>query len=209
MAQANATNMPVSAGRVNRQDVASTVMVVGITLLALLLGLLLRNSVEASTVAYTDPAGVGIKYPNTWHLDDSQAANGIVRVTAVRTGGSPTVLEVQRVVVDASAPTTTTLTAVANDLAATRARDLTAFKLFNITTKDVRIKGLPGAKTEYVYVTNPGNAIRQTIPSVMIGEDWLVHKGDKVYVFSYQATEANRDEARSVFEKFVESAQLP
>jgi hypothetical protein len=190
-------------------DDVSTLLVVGITLLALLLGLFLRNSVDARTVAYTDPAGVGIKYPDTWHLDDSQAAGGIVRVTAARTGGSPTAFEVQRVVVDASVPTTATLTNVANDLAATRARDLTAFKLFSITTKDVQIKGQPGAKTEYVYVTNPGSAIRQTIPTVMLGEDWLVHKGGNVYVFSYQATEANRDEARSLFEKFVESAQLP
>ena len=56
----------------------------------------------------------------------------------------------------------------------------------------------------FVYVNTPSNALQGNIPSVMLGEDWLVLKGDKVYVFTLHSTQANRDTALPLFEKFVE-----
>jgi hypothetical protein len=75
--------------------------------------------------------------------------------------------------------------------------------------KPLQIKGLPGYRVEYVFVDSPSNALGGGLPKVIIGEDRLVLKGDKVYVFSVQSTDADRDSVAPLFDNFVESAVLP
>jgi hypothetical protein len=68
---------------------------------------------------------------------------------------------------------------------------------------------LPGAKTRYVFVDSPSNAFQQAVPAVVRGDDYLVRKGANVYVFSLNSTDDNRADALPIFERFVETAQLP
>lgn len=198
--------------RVTQIDTISTMMVLGVTVVAVLLGFMLWNSVEGRTRSYTDATTLTISYPDDWTLSDSGAATnsaGVIVLSDSRIGGSaPTKFEVQRVTVDASAPATGTLSTVANDLAVNRGRDLSAFKVLSTTPRQT-IKGMEGMKVQFVYVTTPGNALRASLPAVVLGDDYLVRKGDKVYVFTLHSTEANRDVALPMFEKFVNSAQLP
>lgn len=207
--------------RVNPMDTTSLLMVFGVTIAALILGALVWNGVIGRTSTHQDAAGLRLTYPGSWALSDAGAATGttgdIVVSSPLRSGDVSTRFLVQRVLVDATAPTTTTLGLVANDLAATRGRALSSFRVLEsegftgtgATKQPLMIKGLPGYRMEYVFVDTPTNALRSNIPSVIIGEDRLVLKGDTVYVFSLQSTEANRTTARQQFDNFVESAQLP
>jgi hypothetical protein len=172
------------------------------------------------TTTYTDAAKLQITYPAGWVLSDTGAETstaGQVTVSNQKAGIAPTKFEIQRAAVDASSPVTSSLALIANGLTATRARNLSSYKVLSTEAftgsgadkKPIQIKGLPGYKTSFVYVNTPSNALQGNIPSVMLGEDWLVLKGDKVYVFTLHSTQANRDTALPLFEKFVDSAQLP
>jgi hypothetical protein len=193
--------------RVSREDTVSLLLVSGITLLALLLGLLVRNSAESGTRTYKDPAlNATVHYPDTWQLNN--ATKGVVSVRHATAARFPTTFELRKTTVDQAATDTAVLSSVANDLAGTRARQSTGYKLFNITPRE-SIKGLPAAKASYVYVDMPAGALLQSVPSVVMGTDYLVRKGSAVYTFSLLAADGNQDEAKTLFDKFVESAELP
>ncbi len=206
---------------VNPMDTTSLFLVFGVTIVALILGSFLWNSVVGRTQTYTDATGLKITYPGNWALSDTgvatNSAGTIVVRSDVRSGGTSTLFQIDRVTVDASAPATTTLGLVANDRATTNGRALNAFRVLLSTgftgsgadKKPLEINGLPGYKLEYVYVDSPTNALSGNIPKVIIGDDWLVRKGDKVYIFSLHSTEADRDAALPLFQSFVDSAQLP
>ena len=199
--------MPVQS-RVNRQDTISTMLVVIITLVALLLGLLLRNSVEAKTKTFTDPSGVAFNYPDTWIISTASADQGLWRVRDDAAGGFPTTFELRRVAVDATAPLTDVLHLVENDLTGTRSQTLTAFKLFGMSLKET-YQSQPGAHARYVFVTSPGTVLQESLPTVVVGDDYLLRKASNVYVFSLQAAEDNRGDALPQFNKFVDTATLP
>ena len=115
--------------RVNRQDTISTLLVVGLTILAVILGALLWNSVVNRTTAYTDAAKLQITYPAGWVLSDTGAETstaGQITVSNQKAGIAPTKFEIQRAAVDASSPVTSSLALVANGLTATRARNLSS-----------------------------------------------------------------------------------
>jgi hypothetical protein len=206
---------------VNPMDTTSLLLTIGVTALALILGLFLMNYVTGATKSYTDATGVKLAYPSSYTLSDSGAATGtagdIVVSSGIQSGDVSTKFLLSRVAVDASAPSTTTLGLVANDRTTTNGRELNAFKVLSssgFTGKDkdkkpIMINGLPGYKVQYVYVTSSANPLNGSIPKVIIGDDWLVLKGDKVYIFSVQSTEANRAAALPLFENFVNSAVLP
>lgn len=203
-----AVETAISKNRVNTMDLVSLLLVVVITLVAILLGIFLRNSVESRTTAYTDPAGVSIFYPETWQLNSKDADNGVVKVSNALEGGVPTTLGLQRVAVSPSASLTGTLTLVANDLAVNRSRSLNAFKILS-TAPNQTVQGMPATRVSYVYVATPSSTLRESLPVVVLGDDYLVRKGGTVYVFSLTSTEANYKAAWPIFQKFVDSAKLP
>lgn len=206
---------------VNPMDTTSLLLTIGVTVLALLLGLLLMNSVVNSTTSYSDKTGVKISYPSNYTLSDTGAATDtpgdIVVSSGLKSGDVSTKMMLSRVVVDANTPATATLGLVANDRVTTNGSKLNAFKVLSssgFTGKDeaktpLMINGMPGYKVQYVYVTSSANPLSSGIPKVIVGDDWLIRKDKTVYVFTLQSTEANRAAALPLFENFVNSAVLP
>jgi hypothetical protein len=207
--------------RVNPMDTTSLLLTLGVTVLALILGIFIWNGVVGGTRTYTDATGVQVTFPAAWKSSDSGLANNTAGTIVVRPdvkSNQPfTLFQVGRVTVDANAPATTTLGLVANDLATTRGRELNAFKVLESTgftgsgtsKQPLQIKGLPGYRLEYVFVDSPSNVLSGGIPKVIIGEDRLVRKGDKVYIFSVRSTDGDRATVLPQFDSFVESAVLP
>jgi hypothetical protein len=183
-------------------------IVVGMTVVALILGLLLRNSVETRTRSYTDPTGLSISYPDGWQIKEAEAEGESVQVSNLTGGGFPTTFEVSRVAVEPSAPVTEVLALVGNDLALNWGRDRTAFKVFEVTPNQM-VKGLPASRIRYVYVDVPAGILQESLPTVVLGSAYLVRKEGNVYVIGLRAEEDNYDEATARFERFVESAILP
>jgi hypothetical protein len=193
--------------RVNTADTISLLLASGLTVVALILGLVLRNSVESRTRSYKDATlNATIYYPDTWQL--SNTTQGVISVRDTHAPGFPTTFELHRTAVDPAATDTAVVSTVANNLAGTRAGQSTGFKLFNITPRE-SIKGLPAAKASYVYVDIPSGALQQGLPAVVLGTDYLVRKAGAVYTFSMLSTDANRDATQPIFDQFVQSAELP
>lgn len=194
--------------RINQRDQLSALLTIIVTLIALLLGLLLRNSVEARTKAYADPSGVSIQYPDQWRLNTSEASAGLLVARDDSAPGYPATFEMRWLPADPQAADEEVLANAANTLALNRGRDLAAFQLFEIAGGE-NVKDLPGAKASYVFVDTSGGAFQERLPAVVLGEDLLARKGNRVYVFSMLATEADRPGILPLFRAFVESAKLP
>lgn len=208
MTTTTVTPAPAPQFRINEHDRVSALLAALVTLIALLAGSLLRNSVESRTKSYTDPSGVVLTYPDTWRLDNSDAASGAVRVRESEPVDYPTTFEARWIAIDPAAKDEEVLSTVANTLALNRGQNMVAFKMYELSGGQT-IKGLPGAIDTFVFVDNPGGAFQEKLPSVVLGEDQLARKGNRVYVFSLLTTEAARNHYLPLFRAFVESAKLP
>lgn len=191
--------------RINRQDRWSLIATLALTALALVAGLLLRNSVETRTRTYKSPAGVTLQYPDTWRLSPGEDV-----LSARDSSGQsfPTALELRAVAVDPSASDEDALALAASQMALNRGRDLSSFKVFDVNTGQM-YKGLPGATSSFVFVSDSGGVLQEGLPVVVLGDDVLVRKGASVYVFSALATEDNHTRAAGQLRAFVDTAQLP
>ncbi|MGQ9815103.1 MAG: hypothetical protein ACUVR3_08125 [Candidatus Roseilinea sp.] len=194
--------------RINTRDQMSALLVVIVTLVAILAGLVWRNVVEARTKSYAAPSGVTIEYPEPWRLDATNADAGLVRVSDALATEYLTTFEVRWLPVTADAGDEEALATAVNTLALNRGRDLSSFKLLDVQAGQT-IKTLPGATVSFVFVYDPTSLFQEGIPAVVLGDDLLVRKGERVYVFSLLAARENRDLAEQRFQAFVESARLP
>ncbi len=194
--------------RINTRDQMSALLTVIVALVAILAGLLWRNAVEARVKSYADPSGVTIAYPESWRLDATNADTGLIRVSDALAAEYPTAFELRWLPVAHDAEDADALATALNTLALNRGRELSAYKLLDTQTGQ-SVKGLPGAAASFVFVYDPTSLFQQGIPAVVLGEDLLARKGERVYVFSLLAARENRDLAEQRFQAFVESARLP
>jgi hypothetical protein len=206
MTTANA-NVTASAPkfRINQQDRWSLIATIAITAIALLAGLLLRNTVESRTKTYKSPAGVTVQYPDAWRLN---ASEDVLRARDAAAQSFPTTLELRTVPVDPGAKDENALALAASQVALNRGRDYASFKVFDVNTGQT-YKGLPGATSSFVFVSETGGVLEEGLPAVVLGDDILVRKGGSVYVFSALSTQDNHAQAMNQLKAFVDSAQLP
>jgi hypothetical protein len=194
--------------RINNHDRVSLILTLAVTAVALLAGLTLRGAVESYTKVYKTPQGVFIAYPDTWRLNTAGAAGGTVSVKDSAAQDFATTLELNVLNVDPSAKDAEALSYAANQLALNRARSLSSFKVFGITPGQTA-KGLPGASSSFVYVSDTGGPLQEGLPVVVLGDDVLVRKGGTVYMFTALSTEDNHAQAAARLKAFVDAAQLP
>ncbi len=198
-------NSREAAKHVNQHDTATALITLVIAALALAAGLLVRNSVESRVKSYAHASGVKIAYPDSWRLDTRLAEDGILRARDPQSNGYPTTLELRWVAIDPALDDKAAVANVSSSLAINRARDEAAFKAFDLSMGGAN--GITAAGT-YVFVANTGGALQESIPSVVLGEDRYVRRGDKVFVFSLHSTDANRAVAQAQFERFISAAAL-
>jgi hypothetical protein len=161
------SNPPAGAPsfRMNHHDRASLFATLAVTAVALIAGLVLRNAVESRTQPYQTPAGVTIQYPDTWRLNTTDAASGIVSAQDSAAQSFATTLELRTVGVDPSTGDAEALAFAANQLALNRGREQSNFKVFSLTPGQT-IKGLPGATSSFVFVSDPSGVLQEGLPDV-------------------------------------------
>jgi hypothetical protein len=204
------------APRRTTNERVSALLVVLVTLAALIGGFLMRNAAESATRSFTTPYNLTVAYPDGWRINDADAANRVV-MSDPGSGRFPTTFEVTSIVVDATASFTDVLGSVGQNLATSRGADLTAYKVLDIQNQVVQngnrvgmtIKGLPAMITRYAFVSTPQSVLTEGIPTVVVGTDYLLLKGNRVYVFTVQSTEENEADAKARFERFVQDASIP
>ena len=208
MRRANMDELAVESRELgNTNSLMATILV---TVVAVLIGLLYRDGVEARVKPYTDASGVTINYPAWWTLNTKDAAAGHLSARDTEAGNFATLLELQSIGVDPKANDDAAIAQAYAQLSVNRGQDLGSLKVFDLATgPEHGVKGLPGGEGSYVFVSRPGTFLQESLPAVVLGDDTFVRKGGRVYVFSLQATEANRSPALKKYQAFINSATLP
>lgn len=190
------------ASRVDGRDTLSAAATLGLAAVSLVAGLLVRNSVESRVKSYADPSGMQIAYPANWRLDTRLAADGVIRAREAG-GDSGAAFELHSIAIDPKLDDKSAFAQVAASLALNRARDLTAFRSFELAAAP------GGAVGAFAFVTGPGGAMQESLPVVMLGEDRFVRRDGRMYVLTLLTSESDSEINRARFERFAQSAVLP
>ena len=189
----------MSLSEQRRERLASWI-VVGVFVLALLLGLAVKTAAEGRTVVH-EAEGLRLRYPAGW-VKVSTDAPVLLQVEKL---ASPfrTALTLQRrpIPPEAEKP----LSAVQQALTLERARAWTAYRVLSVddsATVDKR----PALHVVFAYVESNPNPFLQTAPVVMLGEDYLFAVGEQVQIVTVTAAEANYSRAQRDFQAFLRSA---
>ncbi len=186
-------------------DSVSAAATLFVAALALAGGLYTRHLAESAVQVFQDASGITVRYPENWRLDKRAMADGALIMREASTDGFPTTFELRWAPVEAALDDRAAIGNAAGIITLSRAAERTAYKTFDL----IMTPDQPAATSTFVYVANRGGALDASVPVVVLGEDRLLRKGERVYVFSVQASEANMRQARSAFDRFVNSAILP
>jgi len=189
--------------RAQRRDRWVDVAVAGVFVVALALGWGLKTSAEARSVAFQG-ADVTARYPAGWVRAEAKAPT-VLQVEDRLAIPFRTTVSVQRRPLPPDDPNA--LAAVHNNLVLERGTTLTAYRVLN-TNDEVIMGGRSGMKVTFAYVEKNPNPFLETLPVVMVGEDFLFAAGNQAYVITLTAAEANFDRLESTLGKFVQSLKV-
>lgn len=189
-----------------RRDRWADWAVIGVLVVALLLGAAVMALAQGQASAYTNPdAGLAVSYPQGWLL---RPAEGLAfQAVDPQAGEFKTTYQVQVAPIVAGEPTTSTLTLLLNNLSLSRAQQQTAYRLFDIA-EGRPLAGRPSMEASYAYVVKGGDLFSQRLPVVVLGLDIAVLQGDRAVIFSLLAGKDAFAAAERDFRRFVATAEL-
>lgn len=180
----------------------SGLLALGVTALALLGGLALRESVRAETVPYEDPiAGIAVLRPAGWLLDTQ--GDYVFRLQDPAARPFKTALQIAVLTIGPDATGRNVLDA----LTLKRASALSGYRVLSVTDPVNTPKGL-AAEMRYAFVALDANPFLKTLPVVVVGVDVVYRKGDQAIVASYLAEEEEFDKQYFRFQQFLASLQF-
>lgn len=195
-----------SAAVRTRRDRWADWAVVGVVVVALLLGWVVKVVAEGMTDTFTDTEhSLTLRYPQGWLLTgDDQVA---FRAVDPNSADFKTTYEVHVLPVGATPPSTATLSLALNNISLARSQETTAFRQFDVV-EGREVDDRPTMESTYVFVQKGNDLFFQKVPVVVLGLDIAVAEGDQVYVFSLLARQDLFDAAEQGFRRFVRSAKI-
>lgn len=186
-----------------RRDRWVSWLVIGVVVVALLLGWLVRVLAEGRTVSF-EGAGIRARYPAGWVRVETHSP--LLFWVEERTAQPyRTRLTVERRPVPPGVPNP--LGAVEQMLVLERG--WIAYRPLEVATETVALSGpVPALHVTFAYVEPNNNPFLSTLPVVMMGDEYLLLAGDQAYVVTLTAAEANYPKARRQLEAFLRSLQL-
>ncbi len=213
--------MAVAAQAVRtRRDRWADWLVVGVVVVALLLGWAVKAWTVGDTESFTHAeTGLALNYPAGWLV--SSAEDYVFKARDPNSGPFKTTYQVTASQLDPDRPMS--LLDAVNSVSVSRARKLTAFRLLDIEPVDEEGQALPAnieATDEelkeaiapraiwayYVYVEEKPDPFRESLPVVVLGLDYTTVKNGYLYTFALLASEADFEEAEKEFRAFIQDA---
>lgn len=190
----------------DRKDRWADWAVIGVLVLALLLGTAVMAVAESQTVeAANAEAGLTVHYPKGWLLKSADRL--AFQAVDPAAGDFKTTYQVQLAPIGANEPTTPTLALELNNLSLSRAQQETAHRLFGVTAGEP-LAGQPTMEASYAYVVKGSDLFSQRMPTVVQGLDIAVAQDGRIAVFTLLASKEAFAGAEKDFRRFVESAEL-
>ena len=189
-----------------RRDRWADWAVVGVLVLALLLGWAVMALAEGMSDSYTSADySLTLRYPQDWLLRESDDV--AFRASDPSSGAFKTTYEVHVLPAGTTSPTTATLAVALNNVSLDRSQGTTAYRQLDVI-EGREMDGRPSMESTFVYVQRGSDLFVQRLPVVVLGLDIAVAEGDQVYVFSLLAEKDAYEDAVVAFRRFVRSAEV-
>lgn len=186
-----------------RRDRWADWFVIGVVVLAFLLGWAVKAWAEGGTKSFTDPeTGLTLDYPAGWLM--GSAGDYVFKARDPHSGPFKITYQVTADKLDPAHPMS--LVDAVNMTSVSRARKLTAFRLLDIETVGEEGQSPSAIWSSYVYVEEKPDPFRESLPAVVLGLDYTAVKGGYLYTFTLLASEADFDEAEKDFKAFLQDA---
>jgi hypothetical protein len=173
-------------------------IVLAVVAVALLLGWFVRTAAEGRSVAY-EVQGVRVHYLADWVRSDPQPPI-LVQVEDRMANGFRTTLTLQRRPLPVQMPKP--LAALQQTLALERASTWTAYRELQVE-ESVSVEGRVGMHVSFAYVETNPNPFLETLPVVMLGEDYLFPQDNQAHIYTLTAAEANYARAQQALQAFI------
>ena len=188
-----------------RRDRWADWAVIGVLVVALLLGWGVKAVAEGQRTTFTDEdTGLTVRYPKQWLLRSNE--NLVLEVIHPGSGDFKTTYQVRARPIDATSELTPTLTVALNNVSMGRAPSSTAYRTLD-TEQGADIGDLPTMEMTYVFVAESSDLFVQRLPVVVMGLDIAEPVGDQAFVYTLLASQDNFEDAEKAFRRFVESAE--
>jgi hypothetical protein len=194
----NATTLPSKTDSSNQRFADWAVIV--ITLMAVLAGWLIKNSVQNRSDAFTG-SGISAQTPQGW-LTSKVQGNEILHVTDPLSTGFGTTYTLQNIPIASNA----TVEQVVSMLTLQRGQALNAFRIFE--QQPVTISGRAAFEIGYVYVESNPNLTHNEIPNIVKGLDYVFLNGDHALIATYWADENEYAPDLGRFQQFLGSLKF-
>lgn len=174
-------------------------IVIALFVVALLLGWVIKAVAENRYVAYSDSA-IQVRYPEGWIKLKTEAP--VLFLVADKPTGVRTSLAIEQrpLPPNAARPLALVLQAVTLE----RGTSWMAYRVLE-TEEGVTIGGQTATHLSFAYVETNPNPFMETTPVVMRGEDYLIPRGEQVYILTVVAPESNYTQAQRYLQDFVRS----
>jgi len=189
----------------SRRDRWADWLVVGVVIVALLVGWAVKAWTVSGTESFLDPeTGLALNYPAGWLR--GSAEDYVFRARDPQSGPFKITYQVTADKLDPARPVS--LMDAVNATSVSRARKLTAFRLLDIETVGEEGQSPSAIWSSYVYVEKKPDPFRESLPVVVLGLDYTAVKGEYLYTFTLLASEADLNEAEKNFKAFIQDAGL-
>jgi hypothetical protein len=186
-----------------RRDRWADWAVVGVVVVALLLGWAVKAWAEGSTEQFSDAeTALTLNYPTGWLAGSDE--DFLFRARDPQSGLFKTTYRVAAQALDPARPLS--LVDAVNMTSVSRARKLTAFRLLDIEPVGPEAESPRAIWSRYAYVEEKPDPFRETLPVVVLGLDYTGVKDDHLFTLTLLASEANFEEAEAAFKAFVRDA---
>jgi hypothetical protein len=163
----------------------SDILIWGLVLVALIAGLLVRNSVVSETRSFSG-ANVALNFPASW-VEQTQPGKLLSVSEGLGSSAAAAALTVQQRPYTKLGPDGAPQTFDDNVLSWTvlAGKDLVAYRVLGTT--QTSIKGVPAALVDYAYVQTHSSSGVASLPLVVRAQALLAQRGDQLVVITFAA----------------------
>ncbi|MDL1899291.1 hypothetical protein FBR02_00805 [Anaerolineae bacterium CFX9] len=174
-------------------------------LLAIIIGINLRDSAINSTVPYTNlQVGIRAQYPRGWVIDDE--GSYVFRVRDMSQTGFKTTIQVSVITVTAG----TSARNILDSLILNRQQLLAYYRVLSRfpTTLTRPQEDIDATVMTYTFVSGEDNPFLESLPVVVEGQDVLILQRGQAIVISFLSDRDTYEQNLPIFERFLNDIQF-
>jgi hypothetical protein len=167
-------------------------------------GLLERSSIVDASLSFEDKqAGIAVRYPENWLLEQSQA-DFVLRVQDPAAVPFKTLLQIALQPIGSG---TRSALDVLNPLSISRAGSLPAYRTLDSSPLTLP-NGAQVTQMFYAYAYTEPNPVLQTVPITVLAVDVVVLRSNQAIIITYRADAQSFERNRHYFDAFLRTLEF-